>query len=99
MNIKADSKLFLGYSCYCGRIFRYNNELTYHRRRECGKLFPCPLCKSRLSTKGNLKTHIVNVHKDAGDINEIVEKVTPIDKSLIENVPTLHDGYLKFKII
>jgi len=48
----------------CGKTYRWTKSLRVHQRYECGKepQFCCPYCPHRTKLKGNLKTHVRNVH-------------------------------------
>lgn len=46
------------------------NHLNY----ECGKprMYACPYCMKTCSLKGNLKKHMILVHKEITDINKLI---------------------------
>ncbi|KAK3915519.1 Longitudinals lacking protein, isoforms A/B/D/L [Frankliniella fusca] len=48
----------------CSRVYSHHSSLRNHQKFECGKpaQFGCPLCQYRCKRKGNLKSHIRNVH-------------------------------------
>jgi uncharacterized Zn-finger protein len=59
-----------GLSChFCGKWFMYPKDIRRHLRVHTGeKPFACPLCPYRASQKGNVKQHLVNVHKQISDV-------------------------------
>jgi hypothetical protein len=54
-----------GYSCECGRIYRYKQSLSLHRRLECGKepSYRCTLCPKSFHQRGNLVRHVRVKHR------------------------------------
>lgn len=48
--------------CSCGLKFSRKNNFSFHKRRECGKKFPCPYCPFSSSTNCNLKKHVTLQH-------------------------------------
>ena len=49
----------------CGRNYIHQKSLRQHMRHECGKepQFQCPYCPKKSKLKGNMKQHIILVHK------------------------------------
>lgn len=49
----------------CGRRYKYIRGLRSHQKLECGKepKFECYICLRKFNLRGNLKTHIISVHK------------------------------------
>lgn len=49
----------------CGRKYKYKYSLHNHLKYECGveKKFKCSECGRAFTQKGNLKTHLITVHK------------------------------------
>lgn len=53
------------YSCPdCGKSYMWKQGLNTHKRLHCGKepRFQCPHCPKRCYQRGNLDSHIRNVH-------------------------------------
>lgn len=61
------------YSCprLCGRRFKYEHRLKLHLTGGCDELlkFECYICKKKLTTKVNLRTHLGLVHKVLMDVD------------------------------
>jgi uncharacterized Zn-finger protein len=49
----------------CGRDYIHQKSLRQHMKHECGKepQFQCPYCPKKTKLKGNMKQHIILVHK------------------------------------
>nr|CAD7403789.1 unnamed protein product [Timema cristinae] len=43
----------------CGKVYRYQRNMSYHMKFECGKepQFQCPLCSLRMKQRRNLRRH------------------------------------------
>lgn len=55
------------YSCRdCGKSYMWKQGLNTHKRLHCGKepRFQCPFCPKRCYQRGNLDSHIRNVHSN-----------------------------------
>lgn len=57
------------YQCdVCSRSYSWKGGLSQHKRYQCGKepQFICPVegCNHKSAIKGNLKQHLLAVHKD-----------------------------------
>lgn len=48
--------------CDCGKSFSYKKNLVYHKRHDCGRFYPCPVCRKPFSQKSNLRSHIIALH-------------------------------------
>lgn len=48
----------------CGKSYQWKQGLNTHKRLHCGKepRFQCPHCPKRCYQRGNLESHIRNVH-------------------------------------
>lgn len=61
--------------CNCGKSYKEERYLRYHRKWECGKLpsFQCPHCDYRAKRKNSVKQHIDRRHSDtAGRVNHVL---------------------------
>ncbi|XP_023703647.1 longitudinals lacking protein isoform X16 [Cryptotermes secundus] len=49
----------------CGRGYIHQKSLRQHMKHECGKepQFQCPYCPKKTKLKGNMKQHVILVHK------------------------------------
>ena len=54
----AEHRLAEKIECECGRTFVYQSQYAFHKKRECGRIFPCHLCNISRTTKSNLKAHL-----------------------------------------
>lgn len=54
----------------CGRQYKYKKNLNQHLKFECGqkKQFLCHLCPKSFAHKGQLKSHLVIVHRSVVNI-------------------------------
>lgn len=62
------------YSCSdCGKSYVWKQGLNTHRRLHCGKepRFQCPHCPKKCYQRGNLDSHIRNVHTNIF-LNEVI---------------------------
>ena len=66
-NLKAHTKVHYwseAHNCQvCQKAFKSAQELVVHNRKHTGeKPFKCPVCGRGFSQKGNLSSHVKNVH-------------------------------------
>lgn len=61
-----DLQIQAGLSCsFCGKLFVYPKDVRRHERIHTGeKPFSCPLCPYKAAQKGNVKQHMIHVHKE-----------------------------------
>lgn len=66
------------YSCEsCAKSFRTRNDLDRHTRTHTGERpFKCKLCDRRAADKGNVRKHLVSIHKIVEDINLYIDDET-----------------------
>ncbi|KAG7205701.1 hypothetical protein KM043_007650 [Ampulex compressa] len=50
----------------CGRAFFWKGSLTWHMRYSCGQQprFQCPYCTYKCKVKGDVRKHVMRMHKD-----------------------------------
>ncbi len=57
---------------YCGKVFRFQSLLNRHLIQHTGeKPFRCCICNQRISLKYSLKIHLLSVHKDTVNLQNI----------------------------
>ena len=51
----------------CNRYFSWKNNLTWHLRHSCGiePRYKCPYCDYKCKVKGDIRKHILRIHKDS----------------------------------
>ncbi|XP_023245602.1 zinc finger protein 28-like [Copidosoma floridanum] len=66
------------YVChYCSRSYKYKSHLVGHQKHECQKppRFVCTYCHCKSKRKGNMKRHLIKVHKVTfPDIDRYIDK-------------------------
>ncbi|XP_049841131.1 longitudinals lacking protein, isoforms A/B/D/L-like [Schistocerca gregaria] len=54
----------------CGKVYKYNRNLTKHLKYECGKepQFCCPYCPARYTQNGTLRKHLEKHHQSSESV-------------------------------
>lgn len=46
----------------CGKGYQTSMGLIYHRRAHEGRVYPCPICDSKLTRRNSMKSHLRSKH-------------------------------------
>ncbi|CAN7985102.1 unnamed protein product [Ixodes hexagonus] len=79
--------------CYCDRVFRSHRGIEAHTNFHKNlRPFECRECGASLSSKGNLKAHMVSIHGDPGDDAKCPHcpKVFKLQRSLNVHLRAIH---------
>lgn len=69
-NDRNSTKMAVRAVCVCGRTFSYKQNLTYHKKWECGRILMCNICQKSFKVKSHLLKHLRECHQQMLDIKD-----------------------------